>query len=276
MPVTYKFATAPEFDMKNSKVILTFEDFYKLMELAQDQLNCPIRNSGHHLDIPKGANQQIYIDKLIVDNTKQSSNQGIGQPLHTQQSQLNASFANLLSKIGQISHILKTTEGQRLGTTPLQCLSLRLANFNSASLIFSTRTFMPKTVVAEDFHKACDNVPNVLVIIKSGQYIAGGFTAVAFESHGQYKPNANFSTFLFSLNRQKVYPLKNKDRAILCYKDFGPIFGCDDVFIQNNYADKGNYEYPHKDDNKCFDKPHDDRFGAKEFAADEYEVYRLQ
>ena len=80
------------------------------------------------------------------------------------------------------SRILQTDEGQQLGKSPLDFLSKELSKFSSAREIFATRHFLPETATAMEFHKACDNVPNVLVIIKSGQYIAGGYTEVAWSS----------------------------------------------------------------------------------------------
>ena len=279
MSITYKFSSKPEFDLKTSKVTLTFEDFYKIMQLAQEHLSCPTRNSGAHLETPKGANQQFYIDKLIVGFTMQSIHFGPGQQLVNQQAQLNASFASALSTIGQISNILKTTIGRSLGNTPLQCLSPRLTNFKSASLIFSTRTFMPKTAVAKDFHKACDNVPNVLVIIKSGQYIAGGFTALAFESpqSERFKPDPTMSTFVFSLNRQKVYPLKVKERAIWCNKDYGPVFGYCGLCIFDDYVNGQNGECVSWKESSFSDPAavEGEMFATLFFVVDEYEVFRL-
>ena len=78
-----------------------------------------------------------------------------------------------LVQIASDSNILNSAEGQKLGKSPLDFLSPALPEFVLASQIFTTRSCLPRTEVAADFHKACDNVPNVLVIIKSGQYIAG-------------------------------------------------------------------------------------------------------
>ena len=183
-PASYQFIVPPEFNYKTSRVILSIEDFFKIMELAEDQLNAPplTPNGGQFPNAPQAGNQTVYVNKFVVDHTKQSFHFGSGQPLINQQANLNASFANALSQVNQISHILNTTEGKALGNTPLDCLSAKLSQFRSASLIFTTRTFAPKTEVAKEFHSACDNQPNVLVIIKSGQYIAGGFTSLAFQS----------------------------------------------------------------------------------------------
>ena len=179
-----------------------------------------------------------------------------------------------------ISAILNTSEGQKLGKSPLDFLREHLPDFCSATKIFDTRDHLPRTEVADDFHKACDNVPNVLVIIKSGQYIAGGFTTVAFESlsNNFFKPNYDGSTFLLSVNRRKVYSLKNEDKALWCKRDFGPVFGSNGIGIRSDYKDNQNWEMIYE--RECsFHEPDaikGELFGDEDFKVDEYEVYKLE
>ena len=77
-----------------------------------------------------------------------------------------------------------------------------------------------------NFHSRCDNIPNTLVLIKSaGNRRFGGFTSVQWTSptSSEWKDDPN--AFLFSLDKQKIYPYKNDKHAIYCYKDYGPGFG---------------------------------------------------
>ena len=189
-----------------------------------------------------------------------------------------------LVELVAISDILNSAEGQKLGKSPLDFLSKELSKFSSASEIFATRNFLPSTAVASDFHKACDNVPNVLVIIKSGQYIAGGYTEVPFESreydyrnYSHMKPNAKLSTFVFSVNRQKQYRLKDKKKALNCDKDFGPSFGRFGLTVLSEYRSKYNRDYLF-DSVSSFHSENAVRgelFGTEFFTIDEYEVFRL-
>ena len=185
-----------------------------------------------------------------------------------------------LDDIAFDSDILNSAEGQKLGKSPLDFLTEHLPDFSSATKIFTTRLFLPNTKVAREFHAACDNVPNVLVIIKSGQYIAGGFTAVAFESPESFhlKADPNFSTFLFSLNRHKLYPLKDKDYAIVCDKEYGPIFGCSGICIGDNYANDKYFETCYEENSSFYDSSavEGELFGTVRFTVDEYEVFQLQ
>ena len=79
---------------------------------------------------------------------------------------------------------------------------------------------------AINFHSRCDNIPNTLVLIKSaGNRRFGGFTSIQWTSStsGEYKDDPN--TFLFSLDKQKIYSYKKNGKAINCYQYCGPCFG---------------------------------------------------
>ena len=85
-----------------------------------------------------------------------------------------------------------------------------------------------------NFHSRCDNIPNTLTFIKSaGNRRFGGFTTQTWDSSDKYKDDKN--AFLFSLDKQKIYPCKNKFNAIFCRKDGGPNFGySNDIYIGKN------------------------------------------
>ena len=77
-----------------------------------------------------------------------------------------------------------------------------------------------------NFHSRCDNIPNTLVLIKSaGNRRFGGFASEIWESTttGKFKDDKN--SFLFSLDKQKIYSYKNDGKAIICNQVLGPCFG---------------------------------------------------
>src|SRR3990167_6872675 len=104
---------------------------------------------------------------------------------------------------------------------PLSFLSSRLSQFTKATRIFTTRDHIHNNVAAE-FHQACDNIPNTLVIIKSGQYIAGGYTEVAWEKSNVYMYSPD--NFVFSVNKRRVYAPLNVPNDQLCWASMGPFF----------------------------------------------------
>ena len=83
---------------------------------------------------------------------------------------------------------------------------------------------------AKNFHSKCDNIPNTLVIIKSaGNRRFGGFTNAQWSSPSSSEYKDDPYAFLFSVDKQKIYPYKKDKKAILNNENCGPCFGypCD-------------------------------------------------
>ena len=99
---------------------------------------------------------------------------------------------------------------------------------------------------ANSFHSKCDGIPNTLVIIKSaGNRRFGGFTTKTWSSEDNYNYETDKNAFLFSLDKQKIYPYKGKEiyysgedkkYAIGKYKHSGPMFGGYYIYNNNNYG----------------------------------------
>lgn len=89
---------------------------------------------------------------------------------------------------------------------------------------------------AFNFHKKCDNFPNTLTIIKSdGNRRFGGFTSEVWKSDKYGKDKADKNAFLFSLDKQKIYPIKEYKNAIYVKDDYGPTFGCGStLYVSSN------------------------------------------
>ena len=89
---------------------------------------------------------------------------------------------------------------------------------------------------AVNFHKKCDKIPNTLIIIKTnGNRRFGGFTSEVWESDIEGKQKEDKNAFLFSLDKQKIYPIKNYKYAIYVKNDYGPTFGFGTtVYISSN------------------------------------------
>ena len=68
-----------------------------------------------------------------------------------------------------------------------------------------------------------DKYNGTLVICKSGEFIAGGYTDQSWSGKG-FKESSR--SFLFSLNKVKKYFVQQKKYAIFCKEDLFPIFGC--------------------------------------------------
>ena len=88
-----------------------------------------------------------------------------------------------------------------------------------------------------NFHKKCDNIPNTLVLIKSeGERRFGGFTPIPWKSEeiGVYIKDIEKKTFIYSLDKKKIYYLKHTNYAVYL-KNYGPNFGRGpDIGIEGN------------------------------------------
>ena len=93
------------------------------------------------------------------------------------------------------------------------------------------------------FHTKCDNQFPALFIAKTkdGDKF-GGYTSIGWNCSGNYLYDEK--CFLFSLNKEQKYPLKDKTNAIGCFKDRGVDFNDDCYFCQTNMTkcySAGNY-----------------------------------
>lgn len=112
---------------------------------------------------------------------------------------------------------------------------------------------------ASDFHSKCDNIPKTLTVIKatSGN-IFGGYTSASWDKFSQswvkiWQRNNGYkldkSAFLFSLinkkNKPVKIPVKDPLNAILCYSEYGPVFGHgNDICIHDN-SNEHNTNFSH-------------------------------
>ena len=91
------------------------------------------------------------------------------------------------------------------------------------------------------FHSNCDKIRNTLTFIKSaGNRRFGGFTSLFWESTKQDKVKNDRNAFLFSFDKQKIYPIRNDSKtAIRCKKEWGPCFGGGkDIGIMGNQIEE--------------------------------------
>ena len=129
------------------------------------------------------------------------------------------------------------------------------------------------------FHTKCDNIPNTLILIESsGNKRFGGFTSEVWDKSYKYKDDKN--VFLFSLDKQKIYPHNNKEdkESIFCQANQGPGFirGYDIGIIgnpikkltDNSYIYTHQYSYNYNEDYNCLSE-------SGHILAKDYEVYQI-
>ena len=104
-----------------------------------------------------------------------------------------------------------------------------------------------------NFHNTCDNIPNTLVlVISEGLRRFGGFTPIPWNSKGGFKLDPEMKTFVFSLDKKKIYYLKNKECIAVWHDNkSGPCFGWGfDIGIEGDpikekklYTNQSSFDY---------------------------------
>ena len=92
---------------------------------------------------------------------------------------------------------------------------------------------------AKEFHKKCDNAKSTLVLIETDKGKRfGGYTSVNWK--GKCLKKKDRDSFIFSLDKMKVYENIIGERAIGCYPKYGPIFlGCQIRIYDNAFKNGG-------------------------------------
>ena len=133
---------------------------------------------------------------------------------------------------------------------------------------------------AEMFHKKCDYIKNIIIIISSRtKKKFGGFSTESWETNidtSIYKKDEN--AFIFSLDNYKIFDVIKPENALNCCKTFGPIFGKGEIFIKDNFFknasccnEKEVFNYY-----DIFGKENKEPLsGEKEFLVEEMEVYKI-
>ncbi|PFX11604.1 uncharacterized protein LOC111319474 [Stylophora pistillata] len=136
---------------------------------------------------------------------------------------------------------------------------------------------------AQTFHSKCDNRGPTVTIVKSGNYIFGGFSEKSWDSSGRWFRCSQ--AFLFSMvNTNGLGPTKlqlfdNHEHAIYCETSCGPTFGeGHDLYISgdanvnsSSFACLGNsYQCPTGQVAETF------LAGSGNFTVTDYEVFELQ
>ena len=128
------------------------------------------------------------------------------------------------------------------------------------------------------FHSMCDGISPLLIFIKTNRGIRfGGFTSVPYECTTTYKGKVDDMAFIFSLDKKKVYEVEKGEKAICCYKNYGPVFYgyeyCNIYLIGNFLNVEGNVAK--KGDRFNTTEDYEINAGEKKFMAEEVEVFQV-
>ena len=133
---------------------------------------------------------------------------------------------------------------------------------------------------ATSFHKFCDGIPNTIVVFQTaGNRRFGGFASECWKTGLGSIPNKY--SFLFSLDKKKIYYPQNYNIESIINSDDGPCFSAGQAYIFKSY--KNPLKLPNLKTNEC---RHKDIFDGDENAlsedgkfvgiyAKEYEVFQI-
>ena len=92
---------------------------------------------------------------------------------------------------------------------------------------------------AYEFHKRCDLKYNTISIIETTSgHRFGGYTSECFESPNEYFDKKDNLSFVFSLDKMKIYDVIKGKYAISCDKNYGPYFRDDHICIVDEFFTK--------------------------------------
>jgi hypothetical protein len=126
---------------------------------------------------------------------------------------------------------------------------------------------------ASTFHEKCDKIRNTLILIKaSGNKRFGGFTTETWDGNDINKKDEK--SFIFSIDKMKIYDIIPGQNAINCNPDLGPVFLSqikllDKFFTQGGTTSTKGKNYKNLEDFEITD-------GAEKFGVKEVEVYQIK
>ena len=131
---------------------------------------------------------------------------------------------------------------------------------------------------AEIFHKKCDYIKNIIILIKTKeQKKFGGFSTESWETNTEIPIHKkDKDAFIFRLDNYKCYDIIKPEKALYCSKKLGPVFGIGEIFIPDNFF-KNVSHCNEKEAYKCeIDYENKETLnGEKEFLVEEIEAYKI-
>ena len=128
---------------------------------------------------------------------------------------------------------------------------------------------------AEIFHAKVGDTRNNITLIKTNQGVRfGGYTSQSWDGVNIFKEDD--IAFVFSLTKLKTYDVNQKESAIWCYPNYGPVFegyqiDIFDRFLTRDLSKTGKRGLGY-DTNEDYELNN----GEKNFVVDEMEVYGIQ
>ncbi len=129
---------------------------------------------------------------------------------------------------------------------------------------------------AYDFHAKCDYKYNTISVIETTNgHRFGGFTSECFESPNDYFDKKDNLSFVFSLDKMRIYDVIKGKYAISCDKNYGPYFRDDHICIVDEFFTKESGTCI-KGKGFCTSKNYELNSGKKYFTVKRLQVFQIK
>ena len=226
--------------------------------LSKNNMNMPNQN----MNINKSVAQKIQKNKPPLEQKINTQT-----PIMQQNPQISKKLSFQKLGNGIVSNIIRNEGELALITQRIQSYLNKPINYN---LLFFSRTDGDK---AATFHKKCDKAKSSLVLIMDNDGNRfGGFTMRSWSGKNIQKKDEK--AFVFSVDKNKIFPILPDEVAIGCYPTFGPIFfGCQ-IRVYDNFFNKGGSTYL-KGLNYATEEDYELTNGKQAYGIKELEVYEI-
>ena len=264
-----------ELENENNKLIDMVEKVEEEMDLSvpikpinpSQSLNIapPLPQQNQNINTNNSINMNKFLKNQKIENNPPSSSQKNPSNIQPKPVQKKPQFKKL--KNGIISNIIKNEGELALVTQRIQ------SNLNKN--IFYNNLFFSKIDgdKASTFHQKCDKAKRTLTLVMDNDGNRfGGFTMRSWTGTNIQKKDEK--AFIFSVDKNKIYPVLPDEVAIGCYPNFGPIFfGCQ-IRVYDNFFKKGGSTYL-KGLNFATDEDYELTNGKQMYGIKELEVYEV-
>ena len=264
-----------ELENENNKLIDMVEKVEEEMDLSvpikpinpSQSLNIApqLPQQNQNININNSINMNKFLKNQKIENNPPSFSQKNPSNIQPKPVQKKPQFKKL--KNGIISNIIKNEGELALVTQRIQ------SNLNKN--IFYNNLFFSKIDgdKASTFHQKCDKAKRTLTLVMDNDGNRfGGFTMRSWTGTNIQKKDEK--AFIFSVDKNKIYPVLPDEVAIGCYPNFGPIFfGCQ-IRVYDNFFKKGGSTYL-KGLNFATDEDYELTNGKQMYGIKELEVYEV-
>ena len=264
-----------ELENENNKLIDMVEKVEEEMDLSvpikpinpSQSLNIapPLPQQNQNINTNNSINMNKFLKNQKIENNPPSFSQKNPSNIQPKPVQKKPQFKKL--KNGIISNIIKNEGELALVTQRIQ------SNLNKN--IFYNNLFFSKIDgdKASTFHQKCDKAKRTLTLVMDNDGNRfGGFTMRSWTGTNIQKKDEK--AFIFSVDKNKIYPVLPDEVAIGCYPNFGPIFfGCQ-IRVYDNFFKKGGSTYL-KGLNFATDEDYELTNGKQMYGIKELEVYEV-